>query len=95
MMFPFSFTSQFQFPPPRGGERAGIKRIGLKKRDFNSRPREGANGYTDRDGNKRQVFQFPPPRGGERGKWLNFYNDYRFQFPPPRGGERGLLLSGA
>ena len=55
----------FQFPPPRGGERLWPGSCG-QRRDFNSRPREGANtcarGVTCDEGK----FQFPPPRGGER-----------------------------
>ena len=39
---PTHTPTQFQFPPPRGGERGPCSPWALGK-DFNSRPREGAN----------------------------------------------------
>ena len=36
-------TRQFQFPPPRGGERVTICIGRHRIKNFNSRPREGAN----------------------------------------------------
>ena len=35
-------------------------------RNFNSRPREGANGEPVFAVKEADTFQFPPPRGGER-----------------------------
>ena len=56
--------TQFQFPPPRGGE---LKCHDARSIDFyfNSRPREGANEDAVATRKAAEAFQFPPPRGGE------------------------------
>ena len=75
----------FQFPPPRGGE-PDARSCLCGCRDFNSRPREGANPQLFGP-LPHPVISIPAPaRGRTRG--IPARRRARlFQFPPPRGGE--------
>ena len=81
---------QFQFPPPRGGER--LHSAHKKRRlHFNSRPREGANSH-HRPPPLRHPISIPAPARGRT--WIEAVMTAGgvFQFPPPRGGEHPSLF---
>ena len=80
--------AKFQFPPPRGGERCPCSSVGCRCMDFNSRPREGANGRSN--GNPvTEAISIPAPARGRTGQSIpHGFSRFQFQFPPPRGGER-------
>ena len=54
-------------PAPARGRTRRVSTCRWPKSDFNSRPREGANGRFIISPRPPSLFQFPPPRGGERG----------------------------
>ena len=56
------YPNEFQFPPPRGGER-GPCSPWASGEDFNSRPREGANLRLEAAGRKRGNFNSRPREG--------------------------------
>ena len=74
----------FQFPPPRGGEHPERCTWALRW-NFNSRPREGANGPPVRLSWYQRVFQFPPPRGGERNTVWGAADHQNFNSRPREG----------
>ena len=78
----------FQFPPPRGGERAVYAGGDPRPLDFNSRPREGANCLCWLKLSITLYFNSRPREGANTGQSAYALSAYIFQFPPPRGGER-------
>ena len=77
---------RFQFPPPRGGELI-IRLAVIAARNFNSRPREGANSPLPDGQILGSYFNSRPREGANEQQFFLFFRLFLFQFPPPRGGE--------